>query len=91
MTDRTSNVTYNNTTDPQLLYGVISASDNDYFDVSLGKPLRCVVTSVDDDDAIVSASISGRRATIRVKDDAGAAVTVDFNINFIIVLSSQAI
>ena len=89
--DRTTNVVWKNSTDPQLLYGTVSIIHGDTFKIIYGKGARFIPTAVDDDDVIVSGVITnGCTITIGAIGAGGSPVTgTRFNIHFIVVLDSQ--
>lgn len=90
MVDRTSNTVFDETTDPQILTGLTNASNADTFDIPFGQPKGCICTSKSDNDAIVSATVSKNTVTIGAVDDAGANITADFNIHFVVIMENQA-
>jgi len=89
MADRTTSTVFYPSTDPTILRGKTNASDNDTFTIPYGQLKDCMVSSQDDNDAIVSADTSGSVVTLGCIDDAGATVSVDFDILFECIIRVQ--
>ena len=89
--DRTSSVVWLESTDPSIIRGKVSAYNDDWFNIPYGKAVDCMVSSQDDDDAIVSADVSsGVKITFGAVDDGGAALaTTRFDILFEVILTDQ--
>ena len=89
-TNRTSNITWYPNTDPTILRGRITAYDNDWFFLPIGAPEQVMVSSQDDDDAIVSADVSGGKVTLGAMDDTGSAIDVTrFDMVIRVILKAQ--
>ena len=90
MVDRTANTTYLVSTNPDRIAFRANASDGDTFDIPYGAGNAVLgMNAEDDNDAIPSATVSGKTVTLGLIDDAGAAVTADTDIIGEVVLTSQ--
>jgi len=90
MADRTANTTYFVSTNPDRIAFRANASDADTFDIPYGAGSFVLgMNAEDDNDAIPSATVSGKTVTLGLIDDAGVAVTVDTDIIGEVVLTSQ--
>ncbi len=90
MVDRTSNTIFYPSTDPIRIPFKTNASNADTFLVPHGV-LEAVegMNAEDDNDAIVSASVSGSEVTIGLVDDAGSNITADTDIVGTALIRSQ--
>ncbi len=89
--NRTDNINWFVSTDPNIIRGRINAYNNDWFFVPYGKAVDCMITSQDDDNAIVSADVSnGVKVTLGAVDDAGSDIGgTRFDMIFEVILSDQ--
>ena len=81
-------VTFDPQCNPIWVSGTAYGQDAYTMTIPYGKPKRIVVSSVNDDDAIVSASVSGATITFKCTDAAGSAIAVDFYMDFIVFLDT---
>lgn len=90
MVDRTANTTFFVSTFPDRIAFRANASDGDTFDVPYGAGNYVLgMNAEDDNDAIPSATVSGKTVTLGLIDDAGAAVGTDTDIIGEVVLTTQ--
>lgn len=90
MADRTANTTFFNSILPDRISFRANASNADTFDLPIGAGTAVLgINSEDDNDAIPSATVSGKTVTIALVDDEGNAVTVDTDLVGEVLLQSQ--
>ena len=90
MVDRTSNTTFQPSTDPLRISFRSNASNADTITIPYGVPDKVVgINAEDDDDAIAAATVSGGTVTFTLRDDADAAITVDTDLIGDIILRNQ--
>ncbi len=89
MVDRTSNTAFYPSMDPSIIKGVVNASNNDTFLIPYGVLTDCMVSSQDDDNAIVSADTSGSKVTLGCVNDSGSAIGTKFDIVFEAIIKAQ--
>lgn len=90
MADRTSNTTFFVSTNPDRIAFRSNASDGDTFDIPYGAGTAVLgMNAEDDNDAIPSATVSGKTVTLGLIDDAGSAVSTDTDIVGEVLLQSQ--